>query len=143
MAFGYDLTEYLKKDGTTNVLAVRVDDSAEPSVRWYAGAGIYRHVRLITTGYTHFRLDGGISITTPEITNEQAVVNIDYTIDPNFFSYQEFRAWAKDPWQVKLQSKNIVLRSSILALDGTIIKNHRVDSHTVKACSQINSPHKR
>jgi beta-galactosidase len=122
IGFRYDLTEYLKKDGTTNVLAVRVDDSAEPSVRWYAGAGIYRHVRLITTGYTHFRLDGGISITTPEITNEQAVVNIDYAIDPNFFSYQEFRAWAKDPWQVKSQSKNIVLRSSILALDGTIIK---------------------
>jgi beta-galactosidase len=121
IGFRYDLTEYLKKDGTTNVLAVRVDDSAEPSVRWYAGSGIYRHVRLITTGYTHFRLDGGISITTPEITNEQAVVNIDYAIDPNFFTYQEFRAWAKDPWQVKSQSKNIKLRSSILALDGTII----------------------
>ena len=67
IGFRYDLTEFLNTNAAPNVLAVRVDDSLEPSLRWYAGSGIYRHVRLITTGYTHFRLDGGVSITTPEI----------------------------------------------------------------------------
>ena len=81
IGFRYDLTEFLKTDGTPNVLAVRVDDSLEPSLRWYAGSGIYRHVRLIATSYTHFRLDGGIRITAPEITPEQAIVETDAIID--------------------------------------------------------------
>ncbi len=123
IGFRYDLTEYLKKDGSSNVLAVRVDDSAEPSVRWYAGSGIYRHVRLITTGYTHFQLDGGVSITTPEVSTEKAVVKADYIIDPNFFTDQELRAWKKDPWKVKPQSKEFTLRSSILDSDGKIIES--------------------
>lgn len=119
--FRYDVTEYLKKDGSQNILAVRVDDSAEPSVRWYAGSGIYRHVRLIATGYTHFQLDGGIFITTPEITSDRATVKADYIINPNFFSEEEYRAWAKDPWRVKPQTKEVTLRSSILSPDGSVI----------------------
>ncbi len=67
MGFRYDLTQYLKSPGATNVIAVRVDDSLEPSLRWYAGSGIYRHVRLIATGYTTFRLNGGVFVTTPEV----------------------------------------------------------------------------
>ena len=102
--FRYDLTEYLKKDGSLNVIAVRVDDSSEPSLRWYAGSGIYRHVRLITTGYTHFQLDGGISISTPEVSSEYAIVKADYIIDPHFFSAKEQQEWAKDVWKAKPQS---------------------------------------
>lgn len=119
--FRYDLTEYLKKDGSSNLLAVRIDDSAEPAVRWYAGSGIYRHVRLIMTGYTHFRLDGGISITTPEIKSEQATVKVEYIIDPNFFTVQELQAWTKDPWKVKAQSKELTLLSSVIDSDGKIV----------------------
>jgi len=121
IGFRYDITEFLKRDGSQNVIAVRVDDSSEPSLRWYAGSGIYRHVRLITTGYTHFHLDGGISISTPEISTEKAVVQTDYIIDPNFFTEQEQQAWVKDPWKVKPQTMNIILRSCVLASDGKII----------------------
>src|ERR1017187_10163830 len=32
--------------GTANVLAVCADTSAQPASRWYAGGGIYRHVRI-------------------------------------------------------------------------------------------------
>ena len=46
--FRYDLTQFLQTNGAPNVVAVRVDDSLEPSLRWYAGSGIYRHVRLLT-----------------------------------------------------------------------------------------------
>lgn len=121
--FRYDLTEYLNKDGSPNVLAVRVDDSAEPSVRWYAGSGIYRHVRLIATGYTHFQLDGGVYVTTPVVTTESANVKASYIINANFFSDEEFRAWSKSPWQVKPQSKEITLRSAVLAADGSMVAN--------------------
>jgi beta-galactosidase len=119
--FRYDLTEYLNKDGSPNVLAVRVDDSAEPSVRWYAGSGIYRHVRLIATSYTHFQLDGGIYITTPRVSAEQALVKVDYTINPGFFTDAEFVAWKKSPWQVKPQTREITLRSSVLSPDGSTV----------------------
>ena len=119
--FRYDLTQFLRTNGSPNVLAVRVDDSAEPSTRWYSGSGIYRHVRLITTSYTHFRLDGGISITTPEITAGQATVQANYTIDAHFFSEEERAAWARNTWGAKPVSRDIVLTSSVLAPDGTVV----------------------
>jgi len=119
--FRYDITEYLKRDGSRNIIAVRVDDSAEPSVRWYAGSGIYRHVHLIVTGYAHFQLNGGIYITTPEVTTQKATVMANYMIDPNFFTEEEKQAWAKDPWKIKPQRKELVLRSSVLSLNDSLI----------------------
>ncbi|UZK66255.1 glycoside hydrolase family 2 TIM barrel-domain containing protein [Sphingomonas sp. M1-B02] len=44
----YELTPHLKSG--ENVVAVRSDTSAQPASRWYAGSGIYRHVKLITLG---------------------------------------------------------------------------------------------
>ena len=121
IGFRYDLTEFLKTDGSPNVLAVRVDDSLEPSLRWYAGSGIYRHVRLITTGYTHFRLDGGVSITTPEVTPGQATVEASTIIDAHFFTEEERQAWLKDSWHAQPASRELVLRCSVLAPDSTVV----------------------
>lgn len=54
VSFRYELTGKLKfGDQGENVLAVRADTSAQPASRWYTGAGIYRHVRLITTDPVH------------------------------------------------------------------------------------------
>jgi beta-galactosidase len=119
VAFRYDLTEFLKSDGTSNVLAVRVDDSAEPALRWYAGSGIYRHVRLIETGYTHFRLDGGLRVSTPQIAADEAVVQVDAIIDAHFFTEAERQAWLKDAWHVKPSRRELVLTSAVIAPDGT------------------------
>jgi beta-galactosidase len=121
IGFRYDLTEYLKTDGTPNVLAVRVDDSAEPSTRWYNGSGIYRHVRLIATGYTHFRLDGGIRVSTPQVSAAQAMVETNAIIDANFFTEEERLAWVQDAWKVKPVTRELVLRSTVLAPDGTAV----------------------
>ena len=122
IGFRYDLTEFLKTDGSPNVLAVRVDDSLEPSLRWYAGSGIYRHVRLITTSYTHFRLDGGIIITTPEITPEQATVEASYIIDANFFTDGGAAGLgARMSGGASRPAAKSVLRSSVLAPDGTVV----------------------
>jgi beta-galactosidase len=79
VSFDYDMTTHLHFDGRQNVLAVRADTSAQPASRWYAGAGIYRHVRLLVLNPVH--LDAwGIFITTPEVTPERAVVRAQFTI---------------------------------------------------------------
>lgn len=138
----YDITEYLKKDGSPNVIAVRVDDSAEPALRWYAGSGIYRHVRLITTGYTGFRLDGGVFVTTPQISADKAVVKADYIIDANFLTEQQRHAWIKDAWNVKPETKDIIVQSSVLSAEGKIINTTETkltlqSMHRGKAFSQM------
>ncbi|MHA6723626.1 glycoside hydrolase family 2 TIM barrel-domain containing protein [Sphingomonas sp. RS2018] len=52
-SFRYELTQHLAPAGQPNVIAVRADTAAQPASRWYAGGGIYRHVRLIVTGDVH------------------------------------------------------------------------------------------
>src|ERR1035441_9142787 len=121
IGFRYDLTQFLKTNDSPNILAVRVDDSAEPALRWYAGSGIYRHVRLIKTSYTHFRLDGGVSITTPEVSPDQATVQASYIIDAHFFTGDDRLAWAKDVWKAHPTNREVVLRSSVLASDNTVV----------------------
>lgn len=68
----YDLTDHLHTD-KPNVLAVRVDNSLQPSSRWYSGSGIYRHVWLTVTDRLHVGYHG-TSVTTPRITPNLAQV---------------------------------------------------------------------
>lgn len=72
--FHFDITDFVKKDGTENTLAVRLENFDEQS-RWYPGAGLYRNVHLITTAETHIPI-WGTYITTPVVTDEFAKVNI-------------------------------------------------------------------
>jgi beta-galactosidase len=44
ISFAYDVTPHLAEG--VNVVAVRVDNSAQPNSRWYTGSGIYRHTWL-------------------------------------------------------------------------------------------------
>ena len=52
-SFHYDLAAHLEYGQGKNVLAVRVDDSAQPDARWYTGAGIYRHTWLTICAALH------------------------------------------------------------------------------------------
>lgn len=52
-SFRYELTPWLRSGSEANVIAVRVDNSAQPASRWYTGSGIYRNVRLVATGNVH------------------------------------------------------------------------------------------
>lgn len=70
----YDMTPYLDPDGT-NVIAVRADNTVQPASRWYTGAGIYRHVRIMATDPVYLER-WGVFITTPEVSDEKAVVSI-------------------------------------------------------------------
>jgi Beta-galactosidase/beta-glucuronidase len=74
-SFYYDLTPYLNPVGKENVIAVKVNTSEQQNSRWYTGAGIYRHVWLITTGKVHFE-QWGVCAQTLEATEQQAKINI-------------------------------------------------------------------
>lgn len=73
-AFMFDLTPDLHY-ADANVLAVRVDNSAQPNSRWYSGSGIYRHVRVVVTDATHVA-HWGVFVTTPEATSASAKIAI-------------------------------------------------------------------
>ena len=74
-SFLYDLTPYLRSDGQ-NVLAVRVDHSAEADSRWYTGSGIYRNVWLVTAPEVHLAL-WGTAYRLSSMNNNKAVIDVD------------------------------------------------------------------
>ena len=78
VSFSYELTGHVNFGGE-NVLAVRADTSAQPASRWYAGAGIYRHVRLVVTDPVYI-VENSIFVSTPEIESNQAAVHIEMKI---------------------------------------------------------------
>ncbi|MFH1001174.1 MAG: sugar-binding domain-containing protein, partial [Bacteroidota bacterium] len=78
-SFQYDVTPFLKYGSEGNIIAVKVDNSEQPNSRWYSGSGIYRNVWLIKTGKV-FVENWGTFITTPEVTNENAMVLVKTSI---------------------------------------------------------------
>lgn len=78
-SFSFDLTPDLSFTGT-NVLAVRVDNSAQPNSRWYSGSGIYRHVRVVVTDRTHVA-HWGVFVTTPRASDDAATVAIQTRVE--------------------------------------------------------------
>jgi beta-galactosidase len=80
VSFSYELTGHLNfGNGKPNVLAVRADNSGQPASRWYTGAGIYRHVRLIAANPVHTE-QWGTFVTTPKVTTAQATVHVQSTV---------------------------------------------------------------
>jgi beta-galactosidase len=73
-SFRFDLTPDLDFSGP-NVLAVRVDNSAQPNSRWYSGSGIYRHVRVVVNNAVHVA-DWGVFVTTKQASNESTVISV-------------------------------------------------------------------
>jgi len=73
-SFFCDITPYCNPAGKENVLAVKVSSPGKNS-RWYAGAGIYRHVWLITTDRLYFD-NWGLFVSTPSVTEEKATVHV-------------------------------------------------------------------
>jgi beta-galactosidase len=78
-SFRYDLTPFLHYGSNKNVLAVKVDNSAQPASRWYTGSGIYRKVWLLTTGAIAFD-QWGVFVTTPRVSPAAATVRVKATI---------------------------------------------------------------
>jgi beta-galactosidase len=76
VSFRYELTDHLNFGANQiNVIAVRADNSGQPASRWYTGAGIYRHVRLIVTDPVHIE-QWGTFITTPRVGTTEATMRL-------------------------------------------------------------------
>ena len=76
----WDLTDKLKTDGSDNVLTVHVDHSRYVDSRWYTGSGIYRNVKLVTVDKLHIPI-WGTFVTTPEVSDGQAKVNVQIEVN--------------------------------------------------------------
>lgn len=74
-SFRFDATGFCKSPGKENVITVKVTNNGM-NTRWYAGAGIYRHVWLVKTPQLH--LDTWHNyIHTSEVTEGNAMVNVE------------------------------------------------------------------
>lgn len=74
ISFEYDLTDHLRS-GADNVIAVKADTSLQPASRWYTGAGIYRHVRLVAKDAVHIPV-WGTFVSTPNVSSKSATIRV-------------------------------------------------------------------
>jgi beta-galactosidase len=75
VGFRYELTAGAVFGGADNVISVKCDNSAQPASRYYAGAGIYRHVRLIVSDPVHVD-QWATYVATPTISSASATVHV-------------------------------------------------------------------
>jgi beta-galactosidase len=106
---------------------VRVDDTAQPASRWYAGAGIYRHVRLIAANPVHVA-QWATFVTTPTVSTTSATVHVQTTVTNQGASAQSVTVQANvaDPMGNKIapvtsEAQNIAANASAdFAIDVTV-----------------------
>ncbi|MEM9079078.1 MAG: glycoside hydrolase family 2 TIM barrel-domain containing protein [Verrucomicrobiota bacterium] len=87
ISFHYDLTEHLNFGGE-NVVTVKLDNSSQPGSRWYTGTGIYRHVKLITSGKLFVPVWGN-RIVADDYTDKSAEVKLETTVRNDFEEARE------------------------------------------------------
>lgn len=132
-AYGYspfyvDITEYLNEAGEDNVVAVQVDRSRYADSRWYSGSGIYRNVKLVTASKVHIPI-WGTFVTTPEVSKEQANVQLELNI-ANFGSDTTFcdvmtQIVSEDGKVVEeMTSKNVLISPEGISLEQSLVISH-------------------
>lgn len=118
----FNLTDHLKTDGSNNVITVHVDHSRYGDSRWYTGSGIYRNVKLITVDKLHIPI-WGTFITTPEVSAQQATINIEVNVEND-----------------NEDKKSFMLRTHIVDNVGnvvaTTVDKSRISSHKSKLIEQ-------
>ena len=77
-SFQLNLTPYARP-GADNIIVIRLDNPPDSS-RWYPGAGLYRHVRLVKTNPVRIA-PWGVFVTTPAISEKSATVDVRIEID--------------------------------------------------------------
>ena len=106
-SFRYDVTDVVKPGGE-NWLVVKSDTSEQPASRWYTGAGIYRHVRMIIVEPVHIK-PWGVYVTTPEVSESQAMVNCTVEVE-----------------NTSSKSLPMVLRSYVVNSDGKTVASNEL-----------------
>ncbi|HSY42178.1 MAG TPA: hypothetical protein VLA79_21740, partial [Polyangia bacterium] len=79
VSFRYDVTASVTFGSTDNVISVKTDTTTQPSERYYAGAGIYRHVRIVAANPVHVD-QWATFVTTPAPTTAAATVHVTTTV---------------------------------------------------------------
>jgi beta-galactosidase len=87
ISFSYELSKYLKAG--KNIIAVKVDNSAQPDSRWYSGSGIYRNVWLSSTAKIAIAQWGVKVVSTVPDNIDLAVVNLRTTIQNKSLKQQQ------------------------------------------------------
>ncbi len=77
--FNVNITSYLNKPGSENIIMVKVSNNANSS-RWYPGFGIYRDVKLSILPPIHIA-NWGVFVTTPKINHKDALVNLSVKLE--------------------------------------------------------------
>jgi beta-galactosidase len=75
----YDMTSSVMFGTADNVIAVECDTSMQPAERFYAGAGIYRHVRVLVTDPVHVD-QWATFVQVPSPTAASATVNVQTSV---------------------------------------------------------------
>ena len=103
VSFRYELTGHLKFGKEENVIAVRADNSKQPASRYYEGAGIYRHVRLVVMNPVHVAQWSTV-VSGAEVSAAAAKVKVETAI----FNQSDATA-------------EVALRATILAPSGKVV----------------------
>lgn len=128
--FQYDLTGQLKFGADTlNVIAVRVDNSLQPSSRWYSGSGIYRNVHLLITNQLHFTTDG-IFVSTLEATGNEAKLQVKYKVRSNVFKSSKMNPLEKDPAKETRSDKSCTVISTLYDNKGNQVATQKSNFRT-------------
>ncbi|MEP6805802.1 MAG: glycoside hydrolase family 2 TIM barrel-domain containing protein [Flavobacterium sp.] len=130
ISFSYDLSQYLNY-GQENIIAVKVDNDAQPNSRWYTGSGIYRNVRLVIVEKLHVD-EWGTFVTTPEILKEKASVHLEVKVRNASENEKEFKMVSSifdknNKEVVKAESiEKISANSSSTTIQNFILKNPKL-----------------
>lgn len=123
--YGYSMIEYdltgLVKPGEKNIIAVRVDNSLEPSSRYYAGSGIYRNVWLLSTNPTHLDNEGGVFVTYNKVSEKAATINCEFKIISNALEGSEYMWWRQNPAINTRIKKDMTILSELFDQKGKIV----------------------
>jgi beta-galactosidase len=101
ISFQYDLSPYLHYGTTNNVIAVKVDNSAQPNSRWYSGSGIYRNVWLSTMAKSYIPQWG--MFVTAKVNTANAIVSMQT--------------------QVVVHQKDLHLKASVYTQSGQLVNS--------------------
>ncbi len=102
-SFWVDVTDKLKPG--VNVIAVKVDNSAQKNCRWYTGSGIYRSVWLYSMNTTEMddpwktfvRTEKIYGISDDGLKADSAIVRISYEGRPDQLrTYHDIRLWSPE-----------------------------------------------
>ncbi|MBQ8070340.1 MAG: glycoside hydrolase family 2 protein [Bacteroidales bacterium] len=122
VSFSYDITPHLRF-GKKNTVAVKVDNSLQPNLRWYSGSGIYRNVRLVVTNPSRIAYSGTF-VSAQLLSSSEAKVTISTEVEGD--------------------GAGLIAKTSILDASGLVLASGEasVSEGKAEAVVSIRSPHR-